>query len=113
MLADSVIQAAEEPAVVYREEIPEPEMPVSEDSPAESKTGVSRYYIVAGCFRNEANADELVQALRNQGFQSEKFGVIGNLHAVCFASFSNKEQAVRELQRIREEVQPEAWMTRF
>lgn len=113
MLADSVIQAAGDTSMVYMEEMAEPEMTVSDPGPADSKTGVSRYYIVAGCFRDEANADELVQNLRSQGFKSEKFGVIGNLHAVCFASFSNKDQAVRELQRIREEVQPEAWMTRF
>ncbi|MBN1143967.1 MAG: SPOR domain-containing protein [Bacteroidales bacterium] len=72
-----------------------------------------RYYIVAGCFRDEINADELVKSLNDVGFKAEKFGRIGNLFAVSFASFDDKDLAVKELQRIREEIHPEAWMTRF
>lgn len=72
-----------------------------------------RYYIVAGCFRDEINADELVKSLNDAGFKAEKFGRIGNLYAVSFASFDDKELAVKELQRIREEIHPDAWMTRF
>jgi hypothetical protein len=49
----------------------------------------------------------------SRGFNAEKFGKIGNLYAVSFASFNNKEPAVKELKRIREEIQPEAWMTGF
>jgi hypothetical protein len=47
------------------------------------------------------------------GFKAEKFGQIGNLFAVSFVSFDDKELAVKELKRIREEIHPEAWMTRF
>ncbi len=72
-----------------------------------------RYYIVAGCFRDEVNANELVNSLSDMGFKAEKFGKIGNLFAVSFASFEDKELAVKELQRIREEIHPDAWMTRF
>ncbi len=72
-----------------------------------------RYYIVAGCFRDEINADELVKSLNDVGFKAEKFGRIGNLYAVSFASFDDKEPAVKELQRIRKEIHPDAWLTRF
>jgi nucleoid DNA-binding protein len=78
-----------------------------------SASGSARYYIVAGCFRDEVNADELVKSLQSKGFQAEKFGKIGNLYAVSFASFESQEKAVLELKRIREEVHPEAWMTQF
>lgn len=72
-----------------------------------------KYYIVAGCFKEEVNADELVKELISKGFRAEKFGQIGNLYAVSYASFDEKEPAMNELSRIRVEVSPDAWMTRF
>jgi len=78
-----------------------------------SNNGNPRYYIVAGCFRDENNADELVKFLKNQGYQAEKFGKIGNLFAVSFASYISKDEARIELNRIRDEVSADAWMTRF
>jgi nucleoid DNA-binding protein len=108
MLSDSVRDAAADTTIIFRE--------AADLSTAESNLPVElslRYYIVAGCFRDEINADELVRSLKDRGFRAEKFGKIGNLYAVSFASFDDKEMAVKELKRIREEVQPEAWMTRF
>ena len=71
------------------------------------------YYIVAGCFREENNADQLVIELRRKGFQSEKFGKIGNLHAVSFSSYADKSAALDELKRIRNTEQKEAWITYY
>ena len=71
------------------------------------------YYIVAGCFREENNADQLVIELRRKGFQSEKFGKIGNLHAVSFSSFADKSAALEELKRIRNTEQKEAWIAYY
>jgi nucleoid DNA-binding protein len=108
MLSDSVRVAATDTTIIFRE--------TADLSSAESSLPVEvslRYYIVAGCFRDEVNADELVKSLKDRGFRAEKFGKIGNLYAVSFASFDDKEMAVKELKRIREEVQPEAWMTQF
>jgi|WetSurSiteA1Bulk_404760.scaffolds.fasta_scaffold00155_5 nucleoid DNA-binding protein len=106
-LTDSVRLAATDTAIIFRE------APALESGDETQSAEELRYYIVAGCFRDEINADELVKSLRNKGFNAEKFGKIGNLHAVSFASFSDKEMAVKELKRIREEIFPEAWMTRF
>ena len=106
-LSDSVRNAATDTALIFRE--------ASESASAgaaDSKENL-RYYIVAGCFRDEINADDLVKSLKDKGFNAEKFGKIGNLYAVSFASFDDKETAVAELKRIREEIHPEAWMTRF
>jgi hypothetical protein len=72
-----------------------------------------RYYIVAGCFRDEMNADDLVQSLQKSGFKAEKFGKIGDLYAVSFSSYDDKEAAAIELARIREESHPDAWMAQF
>ena len=106
-LADSVRAAALDSSIVYNE------VPEEGGNPDENAlTPGSRYYIVAGCFRDEVNADSLVSSLKLLGYKAEKFGKIGNLFAVCFASFDNKDTAVSELKRIREKV-PSAWMTKF
>lgn len=107
-LSDSVRDAAADTSLIFEDA--SDTISISKIDPVQ---GSLRYYIVAGCFRDEINADELVKALKIKGFKAEKFGKIGNLYAVCFASFDNKELAVRELNRIREEIHPEAWMTRF
>ncbi len=106
-LADSVRAAAMDSRIVFND---------ANDNEAnngtDSQTPGSRYYIVAGCFRDEVNADSLVASLKLLGYKAEKFGKIGNLYAVCFASFDDKEKAVPELKKIREKV-PSAWMTKF
>jgi nucleoid DNA-binding protein len=106
-LADSVRAAAMDTSIVYSE-VPDNQSNVNENA----LTPGSRYYIVAGCFRDEINADSLVSSLKLLGYKAEKFGKIGNLFAVCFASFDNKDMAVSELKKIREKV-PSAWMTKF
>ena len=71
------------------------------------------YYIVAGCFREESNADQLVIELRKKGFQAEKFGKIGNLHAVSFSSFADKSTALEELKKISNTEQEGAWIAYY
>ncbi len=70
----------------------------------------NKYYIVAGCFSDELNADNLVGELRQQGFNAEKFGKIGELHAVSYESFTSRSKAIRELENIRDNVQSDAWL---
>jgi len=106
-LADSVRASALDTVLVYRQTVRDPEM-----TPSPANSSISRYYIVAGCFRDEINADALVTTLKGLGYRAEKFGKIGNLYAVCYASFDDKEEAVQELKRIRKRV-PDTWMTRF
>ncbi|HLO57377.1 MAG TPA: SPOR domain-containing protein [Bacteroidales bacterium] len=108
-LADSVRSAAADTTLVYQS-------PPSEDTKESATPGVEadiRYFIVAGCFRDEINADDMVESLKKLGYKAEKFGKIGDLYAVSFASFNNKDEAVNELARIRKQHHPEAWMTRF
>lgn len=102
---------AEEPAnveelPVVSEEVAEPEI-VSEKkiTPA----GI-RYYIVAGVFRDEDNADKLAGDLKRKGYNAEKFGKIGNLHAVSYDVFATKQEADRYLLKIQKEIDPEAWI---
>lgn len=102
-LADSVKAAAMDTTMIYAG------MPADSLAPVLTS---ARFYIVAGCFRDEINAEELVNSLIGLGYNATQFGKIGNLYAVCFASFDNKDEAVLELKRIREKA-PDAWMTRF
>jgi nucleoid DNA-binding protein len=107
-LADSVRAAANDASLVFSQD------ETSETAASQTKTPDNlRYYIVAGCFRDEINADELVGSLKKMGYKAEKFGKIGDLYAVSFAAFSDKDLAVKELAKIREESHPDAWMTRF
>ena len=106
---------AEETDQISEADISEQLQSIEEESGPETKIPVSsynekKYYIVAGCFREENNADALVRELRNRGFNAEKFGKIGNLHAVSFASFIDKASATQELRKIRRNEQPEAWI---
>lgn len=88
----------------------EKEIPVAEPAAQPVMHDRKAYYIVAGCFREESNADQLVTDLRKRGFQAEKFGKIGNLHAVSFSSFTDKSAALEELKKIRNTEQEGAWI---
>ncbi|MFO7657918.1 MAG: SPOR domain-containing protein [Bacteroidales bacterium] len=68
------------------------------------------YYIVAGCFREEGNADKLAEELKQNGYNARKFGIIGNLHAVSFNAFADKTDALKELKKIRNTGNAEAWI---
>jgi cell division septation protein DedD len=108
-LADSMMASANDSTLYVGED---PSETIPEEVHGDQVVS-NRFYIVAGCFRNENNADELVRSLINKGYKAEKFGKIGDLHAVSFASFDDKELAVKELERIRKEFHADAWMTRF
>jgi cell division septation protein DedD len=100
--------AENQPAETTREEEPpaSPQEPVAADqSPA--------WYVVAGCFEIERNADGMVDRLRSQGYDARKFGTIGSLHMVCFDSFENRREALKLLREVRWDVEPDAWMVRY
>ncbi|MBA7552729.1 hypothetical protein ES705_45301 [subsurface metagenome] len=69
-----------------------------------------KYYIVAGSFSYEDNADNLVKDLKQKGYNAEKFGSIGNLHAVSYDVFSTRQEADRFLKTIQTELDPQAWI---
>lgn len=71
---------------------------------------VKKYYVVAGCFEIEENADNYVFYLKNKGYNPEKFGKVGKLSVVSFNSFSSKEAAIKELREIQGKIEPEAWI---
>ncbi len=101
--------SAETEEVKSPAEEPAQEKP-AESVPATTSTG-KQYYIVAGCFGNRSNADKYASDLQQEGFNSRVFGTRpGNLHAVCFDSYNTKSEALAEMNRIRQEKEPNAWV---
>ena len=92
----------EQPSVTAEPEKQQPE-------PVAQPVG-KRYYIVAGCFQNENNAVDYAAHLRGQGYDAQKFGKYGGLHAVSFESFGNYNEALKQLNKVRNNVEPEAWI---
>lgn len=75
----------------------------------EKQTG--NYHIVAGAFRVEANSDKKIKQLRAKGYKARKIGANRyGLHEVVYASFENRADAQRELYKIRNEHNRDAWL---
>ncbi len=76
-----------------------------------SKSSGPKFYVIAGCFQVEKNADKYAQKLRKKGFQdAEKFGKHKNMHAVCYTSHNNMQDALQSLKEIRASQEPNAWL---
>lgn len=75
------------------------------------KATTGHYHIVAGAFRVEANSDTKIEQLRAQGFNAKKIGTNRyGLHEVVYSSFATREEAQSELNKIRREHNPDAWL---
>lgn len=69
------------------------------------------YHIVAGAFRVEENCFTKVKQLQEQGFKARKIGVNKyGLHQVAYASFNDRNEALRELNSIRQNNNESAWL---
>lgn len=97
---------------VHPEELsPANQKPIETTAPAHKTiSSGKRYYVVAGVFSSEQNADNLVIELRKKAYNSEKFGTIGSLHAVSYDVFKNKTDADRLLRQIQQSTDPAAWI---
>jgi len=70
-----------------------------------------KYHIIAGAFRNKANANKKVNQLLNQGFEAKIVGENKwDLTQVAFSSFSSLEKANTELLIIKRTIASDAWL---
>ena len=76
----------------------------------EPEAPAKKYYVVAGRFRSQQNAEKYTAELRLKGFNAEYFATDDNLYTVSFNSFSTRESAEAELSLIRKSVEPKAWI---
>jgi len=70
-----------------------------------------KYHIVAGAFRNKENADVKLEELKEKGFHpihigKNKFG----LHQIVYDSFEERNDAINQLNKIRQNDNPGAWL---
>jgi len=101
---DAAGEAETEPTIVKPAEEPETQQSI----PSADQT--KKYYIVAGMFSSRTNAENFVNTLKAKGYDAELFGRQGDLHAVSFSSHVSKAAAVQEMNKIREEYNPDAWL---
>ncbi|KRO64302.1 MAG: hypothetical protein ABR80_01355 [Cryomorphaceae bacterium BACL11 MAG-121015-bin20] len=80
-----------------------PELEVAPEIIAEKK-----YYIIAGVFAKQKNANKMLHTLTNSNYNAEIVEGVG-LIKVSYDSFYNKEDAVLALNEIKQEI-PEAWL---
>lgn len=105
IIDESTTAVVEEPIIEEDpiDDIPEPTSPSAEISG-------KKYYVVAGVFKEESNADKLVITLTQKGYNAEKFGKIGALHAVSFDVFPTKKEADQFMMKMKKEVDAETWI---
>jgi hypothetical protein len=80
------------------------------ESLAEKPESVSKiYYLVAGSFKTYKNAEVLEKKMIDEGYLPQ---IIDNngYYRVSIANFSNKKQALKELQRLRRQLDRSVWL---
>ncbi|MEQ8910487.1 MAG: SPOR domain-containing protein [Vicingaceae bacterium] len=75
-----------------------------------AKASGLRFHVMGGCFSQESNAKGLVNNLSTQGYQARLLGTYKNLHAVSYASYATREEAIRLLAKVRNHHNPDAWL---
>ena len=72
---------------------------------------INNYHIIAGAFREVANADKKVEQLIAKGFDAQILGVNKwGLTQVSYASFNSKRDAINKLRTIKKQESTEAWL---
>lgn len=70
-----------------------------------------KFHIVAGAFRSEENAETRLKELKDQNYHPISLGINKyGLHQVIYDSYENREEALKELRKIRLEENPNAWL---
>lgn len=70
-----------------------------------------KYHIVAGAFRQEKNAEKKLEELKEDGFHPKHIGMNKyGLYQVIYDSYESRIDALKELQNIKTERNPQAWL---
>ena len=96
-----------------------PQKPKQDKQPKPSKpvrkqASEGDYLIIAGCFRSQKNAEELLAELRQKGYKASIQGETPKgLQRVVYNYYSDKQTAIRELHKIRAKENSGAWLDRY
>lgn len=76
-----------------------------------NQTGENTFFIIAGVFREKANADRMTNNLKLKGFKAMIVDQTARgLYRVCFEAFSNLNEANKQLAVIRKDEESAAWV---
>jgi hypothetical protein len=96
------------------DEIAEGLPPASEEPAPQPKVISSRaYHIIIGSFENEINAQHLADELVSSGFEARMVPSGQGMFRVSIAAYTDKQEALQQLQKVREERNPNAWLLRI
>lgn len=71
----------------------------------------SNYHIIAGAFRNPANAEKKLNQLMQEGYSARILGLNKwNLTQVAYESLDTRSEALQRLQHIKETASQDAWL---
>jgi nucleoid DNA-binding protein len=108
----TIPETTDDVQAIEEEPIMDPQITENLQTVSKPSSG-KKYYIIAGCFKVPGNADNYVAELRQKGYQAEKLGVFNGYHVVSFNSFTNRSEAVSQLQEIRNTIEEKAWIKRY
>lgn len=110
-------EASQKPLTKVIEKLPEQttaeviETPVAEEKPVVVTTEADIYFIIAGAFSVEENAQKLSEELRLKGYDSFIAGQNRRgLYRVTLEGFSDKELALQKISEFRKGEFPGAWL---
>lgn len=69
-----------------------------------------KIHIIGGCFKDLANAEKMVSDLKTKGYQSYILDQNNGLNRVVIESYVKKDDAVKQLNKIRQNEIPGAWI---
>lgn len=73
----------------------------------------SGYQIIVGCFAEQSNAEQLVESLKNKGFiNASVLDYWRGLHRVRLDVYPTKTQALENLNTIKQNISPGAWVVK-
>lgn len=76
-----------------------------------TEENIPEYFIIGGAFEILSNAENLVEDLKNQGFDAEIMGLNKyGLYRVSYSKFSERSEASKQLKVIKKEKNPSAWI---
>lgn len=79
--------------------------------PKSNTTVQLNYYIIGGAFQYKPNADKLIGTLRSSGYNATHAGLNPNgLYLVSYFNSEDKSEALANLNLIRKESNPSAWL---
>jgi hypothetical protein len=102
-----------EPAVTNPKEVPG--QPTEKEAPLilskEKTIAAFKYYVIGGAFKVRENADNMLTSLRSEGYPAEDAGQNpAGLYMVSYFSSEDRSEALVNLNTIRREKNPSAWM---